>query len=237
MKNINVFMDIGNSNLKFTFSNSRKNEITIININKINHKKINSIFKDKKINKVFISSVNKKIQKKIVLYFQKLKIKYKFISIKDIKHIDFKLIKNKKEIGQDLLAQMSKIDSETIVVSLGTNSVVYYINQNLEFIGCAILPGITNSIEILKKSTSIKNIKLTKNLKGSLGQETNSAITSGIINVILNFVENIKKEYKVTKKCKIIYSGGNSCYLEPYLISWIKMEYLEILGLINTFKN
>lgn len=240
----NLYINIGNSNIRIGYFKNKKLKIIVRDIFEFKNddwfKNLKKIFNDIKkmieIKNAYISSTNSLLKEKIIFILNEENINHKFIKKSDVKNISFNLINPKEEIGQDLLAQMVTIDDETIVISLGTATVIYYINEKLEFIGCSISLGIQKIIDNINLLTAIKikDSEIVSNKK-SLGVSTNQALSSGILNSIKYHVDKIREEYNVSNKCKIIFTGGNSKFIN--FKDWTKIDDLEIRGLIKLFED
>ncbi len=245
IKSSNLFVNIGNSNIRFAYFNKNKLVVKVekaLKYKKDGQKKIKLKFQQIKkhieIKNIFISAVNPWLTPIFLNFLKKQNVKYKLIERNDVNNINFDYIDNDVEIGQDLLAQMAFIENESIIISLGTSTVISYIDNKMNFKGCSITLGINSIINNLLNTTGIKiNNKndLMKANNKSLGINTEQSLISGIINNINYHIERIKNEYNVSKKCKIIYTGGNSKFIN--FNEWIYIEELEIKGLIKLFNN
>lgn len=227
----NLYINIGNTNTTLIKIDNVFDPKDIKKIKTLDFEKYFNVLKSKineyKIEKIYIcstkSDISNKIKKEINNVF--------FIDINKIDDISFNKLDNKKELGQDILAQLMYIKNKfdnAIVISLGTATVIYsYKNKTLE--GCIILPGIYQNINTIENTTDIKDIRIVNSNK-ILGTNTNEAISIGILKTIKNFVEQIKDE-----KSSIIYTGGNS-QLFINESNWIKIDNLELVGLIEYSK-
>jgi type III pantothenate kinase len=117
-------------------------------------------------------------------------------------------IKYPTRIGADLIANAfaahKKYGGKTgrkncIIVDFGTATTIQLISQKGEFLGTAICPGVETSAESLfKKAAQLGQIKLVSP-KSIIGNDTNSAMLSGIILgtafMVDGFIEIIKENY------------------------------------------
>ena len=122
---------------------------------------------------------------------------------------------DKNELGGDLIAIMEGIatkEKSFIGVSLGT-ATVFVVVKDLEFIGCAIAPGVFTSLNGLINSASL--IEDTE-LSGSydlLGMDTPSSLKSGLWNgfsyLIDGYIREIRSKYNLNS-AKAHMGGGFS---------------------------
>jgi len=104
----------------------------------------------------------------------------------------------------------------TIIVDLGTATTLDVITEKGEYLGGAIAPGIeTSSVNLFKRAAQLFKVSLAKPRK-AIGTSTEESMRSGIIfgsvgqidEIVNRIKEELRKEYKVKKKPKVIATGG-----------------------------
>ena len=211
-------------------------------------KKFNQIKKILKIQKkikCIISSVVPEINyklKKICFFF--LREKPHFISVKKTK-LNIKInLKNKNQVGADRIVNTVAVKSlyktPALVIDFGTTTTFDVINNNGDYDGGVITPGINLSLKNLHNKTSqLPLIKFKKYNKNIIGKNTKNAIQSGIywgyVGLVTFIIKKIQTKFK--KKIFCISTGGLSKIISKdiSMINTIN-ENLTILGLIEIFK-
>lgn len=139
---------------------------------------------------------------------------------------------NPKEVGADRIvnavAAYQRYGGPCIVIDIGTAISFDVINQEGDYLGGAIAPGIGISSEALFSRTSkLPKVEL-EEPKNVIGKNTVEAIQSGVvygfIGLVDNVIANILSEMKLKKKdVKIVATGGyakliasKSKYIEEY---------------------
>ncbi|MBK5515094.1 type III pantothenate kinase [Bacillus sp. TH11] len=121
---------------------------------------------------------------------------------------------NPREVGADRIvnavAGIQEYGSPLIIVDFGTATTYCYINEDKQYMGGAIAPGIMISAEALySRAAKLPRIEITK--PGSvIGKNTVSAMQSGILYGYVGQVEGIVKRMKEEAKQepKVIATGG-----------------------------
>ena len=123
---------------------------------------------------------------------------------------------NPYEIGSDLVANaiaaFFKLRQTCIVVDFGTALTFTTISGEGKILGVSIVPGLRTAIRALSQNTAkLFDVPL-EMPTSALGQNTVTAIQSGIVigyeGLVKNMVEAIRKELKV--ECPVIATGGLS---------------------------
>lgn len=236
-----LLINIGNSNIcigylidndlkqiKIPINSNLENELqTFLNTNK------NSF------SKLIISSVNNEIFNLILptlkSYFKDIKI----VSTKDSDLIDFS--KYKSNIGVDrfvcCIASLKYLKSPFIMIDFGTAITINVIDNNCNFIGGMILPGLSIALKSLSNNTSLLPYVNPLQVDYLLGLSTNENILSGIINgmplMINGLIEKIFNQYK-DMNFKVIVTGGDLKYIKSLLnFEFIYIEDLLLQGLLQ----
>lgn len=236
----NLVIDVGNSSISMcTFNNS-----LIINSLKMSHKEMSegklSILDNKvdfkKFN-ILVSSVVPLTDKILKNYFNKKPTKIFFL--RDfLKKINIKTnILNKKEIGEDRLANMiyakRTFKKSLILIDFGTATTFDVLDKNGVYHGGVITPGIDISLNTLKNKTAKLPLVKFKKTKNVIGFSTKQAIESGFFwgytSMIEGLVDKIKKEQG--DKFSILLTGGNSSYFKNIFENSIVDEYFILKSL------
>jgi type III pantothenate kinase len=206
-----LVIDIGNTNIKFGLFD--KHQIKKMKI--IPTKKYQVLPDFQNVETCCIGSVVLKLNTKIYDdIYHKYHIVSKIVTIQDFKkQFNLSRFKKQNEMGLDILAFALLIKSKYqsgIGISFGTATFAVAINDNIIH-GVAIAPAFTDSLNQLSKKTAlIKNANLGK-ICFSLGNDTKSALSSGIAHVVNGFIQSItsycQKQYGVD--CVYI-TGGKS---------------------------
>ena len=146
-------------------------------------------------------------------------------------------IDNPKELGPDRIANSVAgyflVNSDVIIVDLGTATTFDIVTKNKEYLGGAIAPGIKISLEALTSRTaSLKSVELDLPKK-AIGKNTYEAIQSGLILGHASMIDSMldKLIQEIGTQPKIIMTGGLSRVVLPALI--VDLEYVENLTLIG----
>ena len=227
MGNINMVVDIGNTNIVLGFYT--KTELLYIwRLNTDKAKTVDEYFSiikqlinDRKlelsqIKKVAISSVVPEITE-IFSHLISTYIKCD-IAIIDA-YSDLGLIypvKNLKFIGSDLVVNAfsakEKYKTNCIICDLGTATTIQLVGEDGFFYGTIIAPGVITSSKNLFNSTALLSSVQLKRPEHLLGTNTTDALLSGILTgnkLMLNgFINALKDEYKHLGSIKTIATGG-----------------------------
>lgn len=213
-----LVIDLGNTNAKlFLFY---KGEMVEYKIEKElePHELTNYIVKHKKISKAIISSVTnhdkgleeviKKLNFSLVLD-EKTKIPIK------------NMYSTPKTLGKDRLAAAvgaNYLYPNEPVLAIDTGTCIKYdfVNEKNQYLGGAISPGLKMRFSALNYFTDKLPLLEKQKLPISLiGVSTECSIQSGVINGILNEINETINRYKeIYPNLKVIISGGDCVYLE-----------------------
>lgn len=121
---------------------------------------------------------------------------------------------NPREVGADRIvnavAAIHEYGSPLIIVDFGTATTYCYINEDKQYIGGAIAPGINISTEALyTRASKLPRIEITRP-EGVIGKNTVAAMQSGVLYGYVGQVEGLVKRIKA--ECKVnptvIATGG-----------------------------
>lgn len=145
---------------------------------------------------------------------------------------------NPREVGADRIvnavAAIKEYGSPLIVVDFGTATTYCYINEHGEYMGGAIAPGISISMEALfDRASKLPRVELTRP-ETVVGKNTVAAMQSGIVFGYVGQVEGIVNRMKADSKTEptVIATGGLAELISNETTSIdIVDEYLTLKGL------
>lgn len=184
---------------------------------------LKTLCKPYKINGCIIASVvnelNKKFQSSVDNVF---KIKSVMVSSDSETGVKIALA-NPKEAGADRIANacgaFMLYNRPCIVVDFGTATSFDIINQNGEFVGGIITPGLNLQMKVLNKFTSkLPKIDVAISTK-AIGNNTTDAILSGVIRGAACMIDGLVEqcEQELGSKTTLIATGGYSGLIQNYL--------------------
>jgi len=232
---LNLIIDSGNSFSKVgVFDNdviihkAQFNKLTLIDIEKI--------FFKRKINNSIISNVGEPNNK--VLKF--LKENSDLVNFDSELKIPFINKYNSLEtLGNDrigLVSQASQLYSNknVLVIDIGTCITYDFINENNEYLGGSISPGLSMKFKALNNQTyNLPYLEKSK-IDSFIGSSTKSSVVSGVINGTLGEINYISNQYKNKfKKIMIILTGGDSKFLFNHIKNGILADSNFLLSGLN----
>jgi type III pantothenate kinase len=210
-------VDVGNTRIKTAvFENDTLLEIFVFEKEKLS-KELDFILKKfPKIIKIVVSSVGN-VEKNEFLAFEN-RVKIIFIS-KESSFPFANLYASPKTLGTDRMvlaagAVLKFPKQSRLVIDAGTCITYDYIDENDNYLGGAISPGIRLRYESLHQFTA-KLPLLTKCMpKNVIGNSTNESIHSGVIHGLLNEIDGFIDYYKtLNDNFIIILTGGDADFL------------------------
>jgi type III pantothenate kinase len=212
---VNLVLDVGNSLLKialfekseliqkFKFSENYKRNIEdIISKYKVTHSIISNVGRiDDSIINILKKSTN------LLLVSNQLKIPFK------------NLYKSKNTLGQDRLALVSAAafnfpNENVLIVDVGSCITYDFKNNNNEYLGGGISPGISMRFKSLNTFTSNLPLIDFDSIYQLIGNNTKNSITSGVVNGTISEINGIIQQYREEfKNIRIILTGGDSNFL------------------------
>jgi type III pantothenate kinase len=212
---VNLVLDVGNSLLKialfekseliqkFKFSENYKRNIEdIISENNVTHSIISNVGRiDDSIINILKESTN------LLLVSNQLKFPFK------------NLYKSKNTLGQDRLALVSaaafKFPKENVLIVDAGSCITYdFKNNNNEYLGGGISPGILMRFKSLNTFTSNLPLIDFDSIHQLIGNNTKNSINSGVINGTISEINGIIQQYcEEFKNIRIILTGGDSNFL------------------------
>lgn len=151
---------------------------------------------------------------------------------------------NAVEIGADIVcgavAVANKYPLPCLVFTLGTATTVFAVNENKEFIGGMLIPGVMASLNALSASTAmLPAISLDAEKPKILSTDTIEAMTSGIVYSTAAMIDGLSKriENHFGWKSTLVLSGGLNSVFLPYLEGDFKVDDNIVLeGLLQIYK-
>ena len=191
---------------------------------------------------IIISSVVPEINDEINKTLEDLfKIKPMFLTVNSKTNINIK-IDNPNELGSDLLCDafgaIHSVGYPAIICDLGTASKLIIVDNNGDFCGCTIFPGIGISYNSLYKNASLLE-KNDVNLPNKIcSKNTKDAINSGIlyghIEEIKGLTRRIESEFGY--KFKKVLTGGYANLIKDNLEEFEYNPYLINFALAKIYK-
>ena len=152
---------------------------------------------------------------------------------------------NPSQLGSDRIADatagINEYGAPLVIIDMGTATTISIINQDKQFLGGLILPGVRTSLNSLINNTSLlPRIMLGTPSERIIGTNTVSSIENGIVYgtaaQIDGLIQRISDELEFDPK--IIATGGNAGAVIPYCKSKIIYDKnLLLKGLYDIYKN
>ena len=126
-------------------------------------------------------------------------------------------VDNAREVGADRIvndvAAIRKYGAPVVVIDFGTATTFNIINENREFIGGVIAPGIRGSMDSLVNSTAkLPRVEI-EIPKSVIGKNTTTNMQAGIVFGFAGLVDYIVRKIKREMKCpdmQVVATGGFS---------------------------
>lgn len=170
---------------------------------------------------------------------------------KGIKTGFFINVDNPSELGSDLIANAAGVmaiqndaplrNQACIIVDIGTASTIFALNENKEFIGGSIIPGVEMSFNALHGKTAQLPIVTPIPPTRVIGKNSQESIRSGVILgtaiMIDGFVEKFAAEIKA-KNFNVYVTGEYAQDVIPFCTCKYKhIQNLTLIGLYWIYKN
>lgn len=227
---MNLIIDIGNTLVKYAIFN----DDTLLDLStssKIEIDKINNLVKDFNVNKVISCSVRKKVMFDLdidVMYLThntSLPIKLNY--------------KTPETLGKDRIANIVAVFEDyphknVVVIDAGTCITYDFIDENGEYYGGRISPGIEMRYNSLNKFTDLlPKLSISTDSK-FIGDDTNSSIYSGVEQGVLSevdaFISDLRNKHE---DLIVVVTGGDSFFFENALKNSIFAEKNLVLKGLN----
>ena len=222
---MNLIIDVGNTFVKLAvFEEDRiihKNTVKLVAVlDEI--KTINSKFKT--IKKAIVSSVGKLNETDM----QFIKQHFDVLLLNATTKLPFKNhYKTPKTLGVDRLALVSASvkqfpEKNVLIIDAGTCITYDFINNNNEYLGGAISPGVQMRYKSLHNFTANLPLLVTDIPNNIIGNSTEQSMHSGVVFGVLNEIDGVIAHYKEKfSHLTVILTGGDSNFLSKQLKSSI----------------
>ena len=218
---MNLIIDVGNTFVKFAVFNKAKLEDKFVgeisDFVNIVEDVLNTY---PKINQAIVSSVGKLK----TAHIETLKNKIDVLELSHKLKLPFEnLYATPKTLGVDRIALVSASveqfpDNNVLVIDAGTCITYDFINENNEYLGGAISPGIRLRYRTLNNLTANLPLLDTQLPEDILGDSTQNSIHSGIVFGVLKEIDGVIHEYdKKYPSLTVILTGGDTKFLSNQL--------------------
>ncbi len=153
------------------------------------------------------------------------------------------LVDNPSKVGPDRICNafgtQKKYGAPCIIIDFGSATTYDIINENGDFIGGAIAPGIDVSANYLIKKAALLNEAIFEFPNKVIGKNTNANLQSGImysgLDSVQGMIKRIKKELQ-NNDIQVVLTGGFSRLISEKLeVNHIIDEMLTLYGLKGIF--
>lgn len=235
-------IDVGNSRIKVAvFEHNKQLDFYIFKTNEALKKFENIFKKHSNLQKIILSSVGK-LDEEAVNYIKNQfpteiinhKSKFPFIN----------LYTTPETLGIDRMvlaagATLMFPNQNRLIIDAGTCITYDFVNNNNEYLGGAISPGISIRYKSLNDYTSkLPLLSINEDFK-IIGDSTKSAIHSGVINGVIFEIEGFISQYSLKNQdLTIILTGGDADFLAKRLKNTIFANsnfLLESLNLLSLY--
>ena len=212
---MNLVLDVGNSLLKIALF-EKSELIQKFKFSENYKRNVEDIISNYKVTHSIISNVGR-IDDSIINI---LKESTNFLFVSNQLKIPFKnLYKSKNTLGQDRLALVSAAafnfpNENVLIVDVGSCITYDFKNNNNEYLGGGISPGISMRFKSLNTFTSNLPLIDFDSIYQLIGNNTKNSITSGVVNGTISEINGIIQQYREEfKNIRIILTGGDSNFL------------------------
>jgi type III pantothenate kinase len=221
---MNLIIDTGNTRVKLAvFEKDRLVEVVFIDAESF-LSEIKKILKKYRITVGILSNVSFIAENKI----QELQKLVNLLILSPSTNVPFiNLYETPKTLGVDRIAlvaaAVNKFTKKNIlIIDAGTCITFDFVNDQSEYLGGAIAPGIEMRYKALHSFTS-KLPNLTKKVpQNFIGNNTNESINSGVVNGVLQELEGVINQHKKKySDLTVVLTGGDTNFLAKQLKSSI----------------
>ena len=237
---MNLTIDIGNTRVKAAVFE----QDTLLNLYVFNKSgiisEVKKILKKHKISKSIVASVSSISPKKLE-NLQKI-VNFSLVS-SDIKTPFKNLYGTPQTLGVDRLALVFGAvvkypKKNVLIIDAGTCITFDFVNNDSEYLGGAISPGIEMRYKSLNKFTSKLPLLNLSKPTHFIGNSTIESINSGVVNGVIQEIEGVINQYK--KKyldLTVVLTGGDTNFLAKQLKSSIFANQNFLLEGLNEILN
>lgn len=227
---MNLILDIGNTRAKFALFEGQ----TLLFQEVGDNQEFLSFLKGKKIKNAVVSSV---IKNQFVELEKTLDCPIIHISSSTPIPIE-NLYLTKDTLGIDRLANAVAANSifpqrNVLVVDCGTCVKYDFVNHKNQYLGGSISPGLQMRFKALNQFTGKLPLLKPEAHPSLIGDSTETAITSGVINGLVAEIKGVIKSYtSIYENLTVILTGGDASFFDKELKSNIFVEpTLTLIGL------
>ncbi len=221
---MNLIVDTGNTRVKLAvFEKDTLVEVLFIDVNNF-LSETKKILKKYRITAGILSNVSFISEKEL----QKLQNILNLLVLSSSTNVPFtNLYETPETLGVDRIglvaAAVNKYSEKNIlIIDAGTCITFDFVNEQSEYLGGAISPGIEMRYQALHKFTVKLPILEKKGPKNFIGNNTNESIHSGVVNGVINELEGVIGQYKSKySDLTVVLTGGDTNFLAKQLKSSI----------------
>ena len=218
-------IDVGNTNIKVAvFKQVNLIEKFVFQKNELKNNFKNILKKYQNCTNAVLSSVGK-LEESDILW---LKSHFDLLEISHTTAFPFKnLYGSPKTLGVDRMvlaagAVLLYPNQNVLIIDAGTCVTYDFVTRNSEYLGGAISPGLRLRYESLHNFTAKLPLLTKKTPLNFIGNTTDEAIHSGVVNGLCNEIEGFVSQYSVkNEQFTIILTGGDTNFLANRLKSII----------------
>ncbi len=216
---MNLTIDIGNTRIKYAVFEG--DELLFVHqTDKLTGSIMAGLTEKFSINHVIIADVAE-ISPDIIEYFEK---KSKLLILDEQTPLPFKnLYATPQTLGKDRIAAIAGAyamypEQNILVLDAGTAITYEFINAQGEYLGGGISPGVRLRFKALNTYTGRLPLIEPDMPDFLIGTSTKDAILSGVMNGMLSEMQGFIEKYNAGyPELKVILTGGDAFYFEPYL--------------------
>jgi type III pantothenate kinase len=221
---MNLIVDAGNTRVKLAvFEKDTLVEVVFIDVNEL-LSEIKKILKKYKITAGILSNVGFIAEYKM----QKLQNLVNLLVLSSFTNVPFNnLYETVETLGVDRIALVAAAVKKyakrnILIIDAGTCITFDFVNDQSEYLGGAISPGIEMRYKALHDFTSKLPLLEKKIAQNFIGMNTNESINSGVVNGVINELEGVISQYKNKySDLTVVLTGGDTNFLAKQLKSSI----------------
>jgi type III pantothenate kinase len=221
---MNLIVDAGNTRVKLAvFEKDTLVEVIFIDVNEL-LSEIKKILKKYKITAGILSNVGFIAEYKM----QKLQNLVNLLALSSFTNVPFNnLYETVETLGVDRIALVAAAVKKyakrnILIIDAGTCITFDFVNDQSEYLGGAISPGIEMRYKALHDFTSKLPLLEKKIAQNFIGMNTNESINSGVVNGVINELEGVISQYKNKySDLTVVLTGGDTNFLAKQLKSSI----------------
>ncbi|MBT4413856.1 type III pantothenate kinase [Polaribacter sp. Hel1_33_78] len=221
---MNLIVDAGNTRVKLAvFEKDTLVEVIFIDVNEL-LSEIKKILKKYKITAGILSNVGFIAEYKM----QKLQNLVNLLVLSSFTNVPFNnLYETVETLGVDRIALVAAAVKKyakrnILIIDAGTCITFDFVNDQSEYLGGAISPGIEMRYKALHDFTSKLPLLEKKIAQNFIGMNTNESINSGVVNGVINELEGVISQYKNKySDLTVVLTGGDTNFLAKQLKSSI----------------